>query len=159
MTRARLRGSPGRRGGVIVELAVLSPLLVLVLFALVELGLELRAATQLNSMAREAVRAAAAGDSTAACWARIQDAGAPLDMSELSMEITQAEYLGEGQWSQTWTTMEDVGSINDAPLRAMLRVRLTYNHKLFMPSLFSYMVDDSAKGTRQLNITTTMVRS
>jgi len=159
MAGAGLRGRRVRRGGVIVELAVLSPLMVLILFALVELGLELRAATQLNSMAREAVRAAAAGDSTAACWARIQDSGAGLDMSELSMEIEQAEYLGNGQWSQTWTTMEDAGSINAAPLRAMLRVRLVYNHKLFMPRLFSQMVDDAANGTMELNMTTTMVRS
>ena len=157
MRRRRVCGANG--GGVIVEVAVIAPLMVLLLFGMVELGLQLRTATQLNSLAREAARAASAGESYAACWSRVQEAGVEVDLDELSMAIDYAEHIYGAQWSSCWAALPSRGSNTDAPLRSLIRVRLTYNHRLFLPSLFSYMADDQAAGTKQMNIITTMVRS
>ena len=73
------------RGAAAVEMAILLPLLLLVIFALVDLGLALRAQIAVTQAAREGVRLSALGESASAVEARVAAAAAPVSVDSISV--------------------------------------------------------------------------
>jgi Flp pilus assembly protein TadG len=80
MNRARPSGRPARdRGSVAVEFALVVPVLLLIVFGLIDFGRALNAQISLTGAAREGARLAALGYSDAAIQARVTAAAPSLN--------------------------------------------------------------------------------
>jgi Flp pilus assembly protein TadG len=95
MNRPPSRGRKARdRGSVAVEFALVLPVLLLIVFGIVDFGRALNAQIVLTGAAREGVRLAALGYSSAAVQARV-DAAAP-DLSGVTVTIAASCAPGAG---------------------------------------------------------------
>jgi Flp pilus assembly protein TadG len=82
--QARRTGSSDR-GAAAVEMAILLPLLLLILFGLVDFGLALRAKIALTAAAREGVRLSALGEPTGTVQARATAAADPVPVDSVAV--------------------------------------------------------------------------
>ncbi len=89
----RRRGQPA--GTVSVEMAMVAPILITLLFGIIELGLIFRDTMTLNQAAREGVRVAAVGAPTSTILARLQ--GAAPNLSPDALECW-ATLIWTGGW-------------------------------------------------------------
>lgn len=153
------RGESGRRGVAAVELAITAPILVFLMFSIVEFGLMFRTVAQLNTVAREAARAAAAGDTPYRVYSQLAAAGEGLDMQELQLTLEYREYTGYGTWGETWYPLTDAGGLNSAPLHAQIRAAAQYSHGLTFPGLFSFLVDPEEDDVKTLTAVVIMTRN
>ena len=76
------------RGAAAVELALVLPILILLLFGIVELGRGYNAKITLTHAAREGARALAVGGDAADVVARVESAMGPLTISDPATQIT-----------------------------------------------------------------------
>jgi Flp pilus assembly protein TadG len=81
----------GERGQATVELALVVPVLLLILFGIMEFGRIFSAYLIITNAAREGARLAAVGASDTAIEQRVEDAAAGLDLSRLTVTITPSE--------------------------------------------------------------------
>ncbi len=147
------------RGVASVEFAIVAPILILLMFGIVEMGLMFRSAIQLNNVARDAARAAAAGESTTLIAARVAETASGLDATQLTSAFTYRAYIGDGVWGTTWYEVTDLGNYNTVPFCAQVRATITYNHHIMIPGLFRFLVDNQETGTRTLTAAVTMTRT
>jgi len=95
MNRPPSRGRTARdRGSVAVEFALVVPVLLLIVFGIIDFGRALNAQIVLTGAAREGVRLAALGDTNAAVQAAVT-AAAP-DLSGVTATVVQNCPLGAG---------------------------------------------------------------
>jgi Flp pilus assembly protein TadG len=78
MQRRRARRRPRDRGSVAVEFALVLPLLLLIVFGIVDFGRALNAQITLTQAAREGARVASVGGTSSAVTTRTQNAALPL---------------------------------------------------------------------------------
>ena len=142
-----------------VELAIVAPVLIFIMFAIMEFGVLFSVAVQLEAMARTAARAAAAGESWNRAWQRTEPLRCNLDCSRLSLVLEYKEYLGDGQWADDWQPLQSDGSFNTAPANSIIRATVIYHHKLLLPGLFTFLVDDPEEGTKALVARVAMPRT
>lgn len=151
-----------RRGAVTVEMAIVAPLLVLLVFSILEVGLIIKDALTINQAAREGVRAAAVGAAIAAIDARLRS-GAPTLTAANLVWYGQYRTLSKsaGTWSD-WVALGDTGSgadlRNNAPVDAQIRITVTYPHQLVAGQLFSGLSDKGTPGTMSLGASLIMRR-
>lgn len=148
---ARLRP---RGGSLSVEMAIVAPILVLLLFSTIEMGLLFKDSLSLNSACREAARVAAVGAPTTEITARARAAGTTLVTSNISVTQQYRTY-SNGVWS-AWTTLGNntAGTANNAPSGAQIKITLSYPHPLVTGSLFASL---AASGTNVVNVRGSMV--
>lgn len=121
-----------RRGAALVEFALVSGLLCLLLFGIIEVGLLFGDQALVGAAAREAVRSAAVGDSTATAKSRGVSGGAGLPLSAASVIL---EKSADGI---VWTALGDMGAKNDAVSNvSLVRATVTYSHLLVTSYVFS----------------------
>ena len=135
------------------------PILALILFGVVELGMMLRAGLELNSMAREATRSLSAGEATGVVNLRIADEGTNLERERLAIVMEFRPYLGSGTWASSWQPVSDSGGENAVPTHAQVRATLDYDHVLMMPGLFRFLTDDPETGSRRISASVVMLRT
>ena len=87
-TRARGRGE---RGQSLVEFALLLPIFLILLFAIVDFGLGLNAWITITNSAREGARAGAVGADAATITQKVQDTSGALDLDKLTVTVTNAQ--------------------------------------------------------------------
>lgn len=148
----KLGGS--RRGAVTVEAALVTPMLVTMLFGIIEFGFIFKDLLMLHQAAREGVRVAAIGATTTEINNRVQES-----VGDLS--LTQDEIVAEFRtynsgWSD-WGTLGDFEGENDAPQNAQIRVTINYDHALVCGSFFGRFTGDP--GATSLPLTSSMVMS
>lgn len=121
----------GRVGSVVVEMAILAPLLIFLLFGIVEMGLVLKNQLVLNSACREAARVAGIGSPTAQIIARARVAATTLPADQITGVPEYRSYAPDTGWSE-WQPLGDTGdlSANAAPTNSQIKVTLTYPHSL-----------------------------
>ena len=125
-----------RRGAALVEFALVSTLLFLLLFGIIELGLLLGDQALVGAAAREGVRSAAVGDLTATAQSRAVSGGAGLPLSSANVVLETSADNGA-----TWTALGDSGANNSAASGTLVRATVTYSH----PPVTSYIFLGSAK--------------
>ncbi|MCX7599713.1 MAG: pilus assembly protein [Armatimonadetes bacterium] len=132
-----------QRGVVTVELALVAPVLMLFLFAAVELGALMADVVVLNAAARAGARSAAVGWPTSVVEDRIESVASSLDLQQLSISL-QWRRLENGTWT-AWTNLGNAndgsGLVNDAPQGAEIRVVLSYRHELLAPGIFGFLAN------------------
>jgi Flp pilus assembly protein TadG len=139
-------------------MAVVAPILVLVMFSIVEFSLMCGCLTQVSNVARNAARAAAAGEGLDQIEARVADSLSGLEADDLTITLTTRAYQGSATWSGSWVTLGDIGSLNTAAMNDQVRCVAEYDYHLAVPSLFGHFADDPEAGTRTLHATTVMTR-
>ena len=120
-----------QRGAALVEFALVSVLLFLILFGIIEVGLLLGNQAQVGAAAREAARAAAVGSTVGDAQMRGANAGTGLHLT------AAAVYLEKSIDGTVWVPLGDNGSANDALSGSLVRATVTFNHPLVTTFLFS----------------------
>lgn len=127
----------GQRGAALVELALSSSLLCLLLLGIVEFGLIFKDIQVLQQTARVGARSAAVGNITSTITTHIQNSAISLDTSVLGITLKYSTDNG----ATFSNTLGDSGSQNDAPVGSLLRVHLYYPHTL----LTGYIIPGKTK--------------
>lgn len=120
-----------QRGAALVEFALVSVLLFLILFGIIEVGLLLGSQAQVGAAAREAARAAAIGSTVGDAQMRGVNAGTGLHLAAASV------YLEKSVDGVVWIPLGDNGSANDALTGSLIRATVTYNHPLATTLIFA----------------------
>ena len=149
--RPRSRG----RGQSLVEFALVLPLLLVLLFGIIEFGLVFKDVLAINQAAREGARAAAVGSTTSTISARVTASATTLNTANITTTRSYRTYTN-GAWS-SWTTLSDSGDVNAAPSGAHVKVAVSYPHTLVTGGLFSRIADPNSNRLT-LNTSTVMRR-
>jgi Flp pilus assembly protein TadG len=148
------RGASRRAGSVTVEMAIIAPILVLLLFGTVEMGLLFKDSLTLDQACREAVRVAAVGDTTSDITTRAEAAAPTLNSAKITVTQQYRTY-SSGTWS-AWTTLgNNTGdTANNAPSGSQIEISLSYPHTMITGGFFSSIV---TPGTNTCTIKSSMV--
>jgi Flp pilus assembly protein TadG len=147
-----------RRGLVALELAMITPVLTILLFAVCEFGFMFRSELQVNNIAREAARAAAAGETPTAIASQVTGLAGSLDQSRLTVTLQRRAYVSGSTWSTTWYTLGTSGTLNDASLHDIVRATAAYQHHLTFGGLFTFLLTNPSQGAKTLTSRVSMVR-
>lgn len=136
-THTAATGSP-RRGTASVELAVVLPVLVLLLFGSLEVGMLVKASMTVNRVANEAARMAGVGASPARITAHIASSATGLAFDQLTTLYEYRQWdTATNAWGE-WTTLGTDPlnpADNDAPMGSQVRVTLAYPYQLLFRGL------------------------
>ncbi len=157
--RERGRRARGARSGIsTVEMAMVLPLLLMLLFGIIEFGLIVKDVMGINQAGREGARSAAVGATPSAIDARIDGAAATLDTSQLT-KLYEARhfYPGSATWGD-WTVLGTYEGHNNAMDGDQIRVSIDYTHQLVSGGLFSALADNPEEGTMTLSTAVIMRR-
>ena len=147
---------PGRVGSVTVEMAIVAPLLIFLLFGIIEMGLVSKNQLVLNSACREAARVAGIGSPTAQITARACAAATTLSADQITAVLEYRSYAPDTGWS-AWQPLGDTEdlSANAAPTNSQTKVTLTYPHSLITGLMVSGFGADPS--TRIVTLQSTVV--
>lgn len=123
------------RGAALVEFALVSLLLITLVFGVIEFSLIMKDSMTLNQAAREGVRSASVGSPTATVTSRVEGAAVTLTASKLSTSI-QSRTSPTASWSSLGNSSD--GTANAAQAGDQVRVTVTYPHSLITGKLFSW---------------------
>ena len=152
-----LSGRRERRAGTVsAELALVVPILVLLLFAMVEFGLILRASSQIKAVAREGARAAAMGVSPTIVGTRVDAMTLGLDEDEMQV-ILQWRVLPIDGSPGGWAPLVGNGDENTVPQGSEIMALVLYEHPLVMPGLFGQLLG-AHDGKKELQARLVMLR-
>ncbi len=136
-----------------VELAMVLPIVLLLLFGIIEFGLLFKDGLILREAAAVGARAAAVGATPASIEEIIHSNLPTIDSSAVSITLRYRVWTGDGWGAWTALGTNEEGTENDAPKGAQIRVRLSYQHPLIAGSLFSWLATDQDNNTVQLKAT------
>lgn len=123
-----------QRGAALVEFALISALLFLILFGIIEVGLLLGDQAQVGAAAREAARSASVGSTIENAETSGVNAGTGIHLTTASVFLEKS--LDNGT---TWTPLGDtaLGTNNDAVSGSLIRATVSYSHPLVTTLIFS----------------------
>lgn len=122
-----------QRGAALVEFALVSALLFLILFGIIEVGLLLGDQAQVGAAAREAARSASVGSTIENAETSGVHAGSGIQLTAASVFLEKS--LDNGT---TWIALGDTAlGTNDAVSGSLIRATVTYNHPLVTTLIFS----------------------
>ncbi|MGI5818072.1 MAG: TadE/TadG family type IV pilus assembly protein [Armatimonadota bacterium] len=147
-----------RRGATTVELAMVAPLLIFLLFGIIEFGLMVKNLVGINQAAREGARSASVGATPATLETRVRGAAPTINADDLSIACDFRSFdQSAGTWS-AWQTLGVDGSENSAGRGDQIRVSIQYPHQLVTGGLFAGLADDPENGTITLSTAIVMQR-
>ena len=121
-----------QRGAALVEFALVSTLLFLLLFGIIEVGLLLGDQAQVGAAARQAARSASLGSTIETSEANGVAAGTGLSLTASGVYLEKS--LDNGT---TWIALGDtVSGTNDAVSGSLVRATVSYNHPLVTTLIF-----------------------
>jgi Flp pilus assembly protein TadG len=139
-----------RRGVMTVEMAVIAPILILMLFAAIELGLIIRDTIGMHTLAHQAGRLAAKGRTTCDVINSVVSTPSSLNTGALSTTLEKMPFDEDAGTFGSWTALGNNGVINDAHDGDRIRVTITYDHELVSGGVIPILVDDAEAGTSEL---------
>lgn len=147
-----------RNGSITVELALVVPLLLFLLFSIIELGFLVSNRTQLGQASREASRTAVVGGTLAQI-----DAAVNSNIQTAAPQNLQRTYqfrtwnADTGDWDH-WQTLGDDGSANGAPRGSQISVELEFAHGLLVPGIMGPVLGADGNGQVRLTAGSVMMR-
>lgn len=123
-----------QRGAALVEFALVSSLLFLILFGIIEVGLLLGDQAQVGAAARAASRAVSVGSTIESAETSGINAGSGLHLTAASIHLEKS--LDNGT---TWIALGNTvtGTNNDAVSGSLVRATVSYSHPLVTTLIFS----------------------
>jgi hypothetical protein len=152
------RASRNQKGTTTVELAMIGPLLIFLLFGIIEFGLMVKDVVGINQAAREGARSAAVGATPSTLTTHITSAAPTIIGSDMSVTYHYRPFNeGSGSWG-SWQTLGVSGGMNNAQAGDQIRITIEYPHQLVTGGLFAGLADDPESGTVTLNTAIVMQR-
>jgi len=140
-----------RRGTTTVELAMVAPLLIFLLFGIIEFGLMVKDLVGVNQAAREGARVAAVGGTPDILDTRIAGAAPTINVANLQLTYEFRDFdESSGTWGD-WQTLGVDGAENNAQASDQIRVGVDYPHQLVTGGLFAGLSDNPDSGTITLS--------
>lgn len=135
-----------------VEMALIAPLLIFLMFGIVEFGWLLHDYHMISAACRVGARVAAVGATPTEITQRVMSIHTGLSSGEISLAYKAIT-------DTTWTVLgtNTIGNANDAPKLAQLRVTVTHPHTLLMGTFFGFLAssgETSVKDITHVLITT-----
>ncbi len=128
----RFNRRTAQKGAALVEFALVSSLLFLLLFGIIEVGLLLGDQAQVGAAAREAARAACLGSTIESAETSGVNAGSGIHLTSASVYLEKS--LDNGM---TWIALGDTPlGTNDAISGSLVRATVSYNHPLVTTLIF-----------------------
>src|SRR5690554_5611633 len=147
-TRLATRAPGSRRRGVAtVELALVLPTLVLLLFGTLEIGFMAKQAHSLNHVAREAARIASTGATNARIAAHIADVAPGMNAGQIEATLEQRTWDPQSNTWGSWSSLTDDGVENSAGTGDQIRVSLQYSYTLITGGLMASVLNASEDNT------------
>lgn len=137
---------------------MVAPLLIFLLFGIIEFGLMVNSLVGVNQAAREGARSAAVGATPDTLQARILSAAPTINTADLNIT---AEYRRFNETTGAWTDWQLLGTSegeNNARSGDQIRISVAYPHPLVTGSLFAGLADDPDNGTITLHTAIVMQR-
>ena len=147
-----------RRGTTTVEFALVAPLLIFLLFGIIEFGIMVKNVVGLNQAAREGARVAAVGAAPATLDNRVIGSAPGIPGDQI---VTLYEYRSYDESTSTWSSWTALGTVegeNDASAGDQIKVSLVYPHSLVTGQLFAGLADNPEQGTIDLHAAIIMMR-
>ena len=151
-------GRTMRRGAVTVELALVAPLIIFLLFSILEIGFMVKDRAELGQAAREAARIAAVGGTPARMNQGVATSLATIPDQQVTMEYRYRPWDDQTQTWGSWTNLGTDGTTNNATTGSQIRVRLNYNHRLLVPSMMTSVLGADESGDVELTAASVMMR-
>ena len=148
----------GRRGIATVELAIVAPLLILLLFGIIEFGLIVKDMVGLNQAAREGARTAAVGATPTTIDSRIAASAPTIDTGQITELYEYRSYDQDTSSWGDWTVLGVDGEYNNAAEGDQIRISLQYPHQLVTGGVFASLADDPENSTITLSTAIAMRR-
>ena len=150
--------SRARRGTTTVEFALVAPLLIFLLFGIIEFGIMVKDVVGLNQAAREGARVAAVGATPSTIDARVIGSTPGIPSDQIVTLYEHRSYNEDtGSWSD-WMALGVLEGENDAVPGDQVKVSLTYPHELVTGQLFAGLADNPEQGTVDLQAAIIMLR-
>jgi len=124
-----------------VELAMVLPVLMVLLFGILEGGLLIKDVVGLNQAAREGARVAAAGATPTSIGLHVATSAPTIDTGQVS-ELYEHRTCDAGGSYGEWTVLGADGAQNDADEGDQIRVTLHYPHRLVTGGMFASLADN-----------------
>jgi Flp pilus assembly protein TadG len=153
-----LSGRTARSGAITVELALVVPVILFMLFSILEMGFMVKNRAELGQSARESVRLAAVGATPSRMTTGLNSNLNTIDSNNVSVTYEYRTWdENSGAWG-SWTTLGSDGTNNNASVGDQIRVRVTYSHPLLFPSVMGPAIDANEDGTKDLSASVVMMR-
>ncbi len=137
---------------------MVAPLLIFLLFGIIEFGLMVKDLVGVNQAAREGARSAAVGATPTTLTTRIAGAAPTINAGNLNATYHYRSFNeGTGAWG-SWLSLGIDGSENNAQAGDQIRITIQYPHQLVTGGLFAGLADDPENGTITLNTAIVMQR-
>ncbi len=147
-----------RRGTATVELALVAPLILFMLFSILEIGYMVKNRAELGQAAREAARIAAVGGTPSRMNQGVATALGTIPDDEVTMDYQFRPWDDETQMWGNWTNLGTDGTVNNAPSGAQIRVRLNFMHHLLVPGMMSSVLGADENGDVDHSAASVMMR-
>jgi Flp pilus assembly protein TadG len=156
MTSSLHRYRKRNDGAALVEMALVLPLLLLLVFGIIEFGFMFRAYQAVGSVAREAARAGSVGGDHAAIAGRITSASATYDLDGTvtgksewrRVAFNGTAWVPETSWSESFGTFQKA----DATHYNEIQVTVTYNYSLITGNMFSVLLGGNPVALRATQV-------
>lgn len=159
---SRYRGlhCAGRRAGTTtVELALVFPILITLLFSIIEIGMLTRTNLMLRHAAGEAVRAAAVGATPSELDALVKTCLRGFDTTLVGRDYQWRSWDADvAAWSEKTPLASTDNGENDAPEGAKIEITLSYSYRLLTGSLMAQMLHAHENNTIPLSVTVSTTR-
>jgi hypothetical protein len=125
-----------RRGAALVEFAIVSVLLFLLVLGIIEFGLLMKDYLTVNQAAREGARSASLGSPTSVIKDRVATTAHTIMIDQGLIELKTGD---PGSDPASWTVLGDSGSFNDAATGDLIQVLVPYDHKMVTGGFFKWL--------------------
>lgn len=150
--------SSERRGTVTVELAIILPVILFLLFSILEMGFMIKNRAELGQAAREAARLGAVGSTPARMNEGVNSSLSGIPANDVVRSYEHRQWDEEtGAWGD-WTQLGVNGTENDANASDQIRVKLEYDHGLLVPGLMAPVLNADDDGNVHLSAASVMMR-
>ena len=147
-----------RRGTTTVEFALVAPLLIFLLFGIIEFGIMVKDVVGLNQAAREGARVASVGGTPTTLDNRVAGSAPGIPSDQIVTLYEHRSYNEDtGAWTE-WTALGTLEGENNAVPGDQIKVSLLYPHELMTGQLFAGLADDPEQGTVDLHAAIIMLR-
>ncbi len=137
---------------------MVAPLLIFLLFGIIEFGLMVKDLVGVNQAAREGARSAAVGATPASLTTRIAGAAPTINPANLELVYHFRSFnQTNGTWGP-WQVLGTDGSENNAKAGDQIRISVNYGHQLATGALFAGLADDPENGIVTLSTAIVMQR-
>jgi len=147
-----------RAGTVTVELAMVLPLLLLLLFGIIEFGWLAQDRAELGQVAREGARIAAVGGTPDRITAAIYANTTTVTDAELTVVYRYRTWDSSGSSWGGWSTLGADGDQNTAQRGDQIQIKLEYPHKLLVPGLMGPVMGADENGRVNVSANSVMMR-